>query len=132
MNKDNDPKKTACRKAHQQRRLPANAACIGCGEKFPNALDLHHVMGRAHKRDLTGILCKNCHLKVTEGQLREGATLQPVSGFLELILAQFENLAAFFRSLAEAFDWLVQRLKDFILSLDAQLPNWRESLDEGA
>jgi len=125
MSKDNNPKKNARREEEQRRRLPPDAACVACGESNPKVLELHHAAGRAHERDLTAVLCKNCHLKATEGQLREEVELRATDSFLERIAMIFGNLAAFFRFLAEAFDRLAEQIKTFAGNLVAELSTLR-------
>lgn len=131
MAKDNNPKKTATRAAKQRRRLPPNAVCNTCGESDPIVLEQHHIAGRAHDPDTTIILCKNCHKKATEGQLREGVPLGATTSFPDRLAAMLAGLAAFFRFLADAFDRLVEQVKDFAGSHDAQLAGGCTAISEG-
>jgi hypothetical protein len=132
MAKDNNPKKTATRGEKQRRRLRPNPACNGCGESDPAVLEQHHVMGRAHDPKLTIILCRNCHKKATEGQLREGVPLGATTSFPDCLAAMLAGLAAFFRFLADAFDRLVEQVKDFAGSHDAKLAGGHAALSEGS
>ena len=125
MSKDKNPKRTARRVAKQRRRLPPDARCVACGESAPEALECHHVMGRAHQRDLTAPLCRNCHAKATEEQLREETPLRATENLPERLAAILGALAAFFRFLADSLDRLAEQLKAFIGSLDARCPGWR-------
>ena len=111
MTKDENPKKTARREAQRRRRLPPDACCIRCGETAPEALEQHHPMGREHQRDLTATLCKNCHAKATEGQLREEVPLLAANNFPDRLASILKAVAAFFRFLADAFDGLVEEVR---------------------
>jgi hypothetical protein len=130
MSKDKNPKKNARREAKQRRRLPPDAVCSICGESAPHLLEEHHVMGQAHEGTVTIILCKNCHGKATEGQLREEVELRATDTFLERIAAIFGSLAAFFRFLAEAFDRLAKQVKDYAANLVAEMSALRLAAKE--
>ena len=132
MSKDKNPKNTARREARRRRRLPADAVCLTCGENAPVALELHHPMGAAHEPDLTAPVCKNCHAKTTEGQLREEVPLRATQNLPDRLAAILTALAAFFRFLADALDRLVADVKAFTGSLDASFPRWRATLSEAS
>jgi hypothetical protein len=52
----------------QYRRLgKRDPSCLGCGESNPFCLELHHVAGQKH-HDAVGIVCRNCHRKLTDQQ----------------------------------------------------------------
>lgn len=52
----------------QYRRLGTREpVCLGCGESDPFCLELHHLAGQKHHKDV-GILCRNCHRKRTDEQ----------------------------------------------------------------
>ena len=52
----------------QYRRLGRrDPACLTCGESDPNCLELHHIAGHKHHDDL-GIVCRNCHRKLSNEQ----------------------------------------------------------------
>jgi hypothetical protein len=62
------PLNPADRLERQYRRLGTrNPACLNCGESNPFCLELHHVAGKKHYDD-TGIVCRNCHRKLTDQQ----------------------------------------------------------------
>ena len=130
MRKDNDPKKTARREARQQRRLPPNAVCISCGESAPEILEQHHAAGAAHDRELTAVLCKNCHGKATEGQLREDISLGATDNFPDHVAAILGALAAFFRFLADSLDRLASQVKAFAERLNTACPEWTTAISE--
>ena len=130
MSKDMNPKKTAAREAKRQRRLPPDAACATCPESAPVALEMHHPMGAAHEPDVTVPLCKNCHAKATEDQLREDVPLSATDNLLDRLAAIFGAFAAFLRFLADAFNRLQCQVREFAGKLDAMLPGWRAELGE--
>lgn len=110
MSKDKNPKKTTARESKRQRRFPPDAVCIACGESALVALEMHHPMGAAHEPDLTVPLCKNCHAKATEDQLREDVPLSATDSLLDRLAAILGALAAFFRFLADSFNRLQDQL----------------------
>ena len=124
MRKDSNPKQTACREEKRRRRFPPGTACIGCGETSHEALELHHVMGREHDSNAVPV-CKTCHAKASEDQLREGVPLTPAENLLDRVAAIFDALAAWFRSLAEAMNRLAKEVRAFAVNLDATCPEWR-------
>ncbi len=132
MSKDMNPKKTAVREAKRQRRLPPDAACVTCGENAYVALEMHHPMGAAHEPNLTVPLCKNCHAKATEDQLREDVSLSATDSFPDRLAAILGALAAFFRFLADAFNRLQSQVKEFAGNLEVTHPEWRAELGEGS
>lgn len=125
MSEDNNPKRTARREAMQKRKLEPNAACVGCGESDPKLLELHHVAGRSHERELVTPLCKNCHARATEAQLRGETQFGKTGNLLDRIAAIFGNIAAFFRFLADSCEKIAGELIAFVTSLDAGCPDWR-------
>lgn len=131
MSKDMNPKKTAAREARRQRRLPPDAACVTCSERSHVTLEMHHPMGAAHEPNLIVPLCKNCHAKATEDQLREEVPLSATDNLLDRIAAILGAVAAFFRFLADALNQLQGQVKDFAEKLDAKFPAWRTELAEG-
>jgi len=132
MSKDKNPKKTAVREARRQRRFPPDAVCATCPESALVALEMHHPMGAAHEPNLTVPLCKNCHAKATEDQLREAVPLSATDSLLDRVAAIFGALAAFFRFLADAFNRLQSQVKEFAGKLDEKLPEWRAELGNGS
>jgi hypothetical protein len=103
-----------------------------CGESAPYLLELHHVMGKAHESDLTIVLCKNCHAKATEGQLREEVPLSATDNILDRVAAIFDALAAFFRFLADSLNQLARQVRTSMGKLDAEVPEWRAALSDGS
>jgi hypothetical protein len=132
MSRDKNPKRTARRGEKQRRRVPPDAICVGCGETKPYLLEEHHVMGKAHEPDLTAPLCRNCHAKATEGQLREEVPLTATDNVFDCVAAIFDALAAFFRFLADSFNRLAGQVRSSMGRLDAECPEWRAALSEGS
>jgi hypothetical protein len=132
MSKDKNPKRTAAREANRKRQFPRDAVCITCGESALVALEKHHPMGAAHEPDLTVPLCKNCHAKATEDQLREDVPLSATDSFLDRVAAILGALAAFFHFLADSFNRLQSQVKEFAGKLDAKFPEWCAELGEGS
>jgi hypothetical protein len=89
-------------------------------------------MGREHEGDLTIILCKNCHARATEGQLREEVPLGAASNLPDRVAAILDALAAFFRFLADSFNRLAGQVRSSMGKLDAEVPEWREALSDGS
>jgi hypothetical protein len=132
MSRDKNPKRTARREAKQQRRVPPDAVCAGCGKGAPYLMEQHHVMGRAHEPDLTAPLCKNCHAEATQGQLQEEVPLSATDNILDRVAAIFDALAAFFRFLADSFNRLAGQVREFVGNLDGKYPEWRSELSDGS
>jgi hypothetical protein len=52
----------------QYRRLGRrDPICLSCGEANPFCLELHHLAGQAQHDD-AGIVCRNCHRKLSDKQ----------------------------------------------------------------
>lgn len=110
MDGETDPLGKALRKGRRQRRLGENPACVFCGETSPEALrrvkrkilERHHVAGIANDPQLTVVLCRNCHAKLTEGQLDHGLALDHDQdrGTLERLEQVLRGLALFFSELS--------------------------------
>lgn len=66
--------------------------CLLCGEDNYRCLELHHVAGQAYDQ-ITGILCRNCHRKLSDPTENRCAPDDPPLmeriGYLLLGLAQF-------------------------------------------
>lgn len=70
----------------QFRRLGTREpVCVGCGESDPFCLELHHLAGRTQHND-TGIVCRNCHRKLSDLQLGHAPLAAPGSlGHSEIV-----------------------------------------------
>jgi hypothetical protein len=74
-----------------------NPVCIHCGEDDWRCLELHHVARRAND-DLTAIVCRNCHRKVSDASDNGSADLNPP--ILERVGQLLMGLAEFLIALA--------------------------------
>ena len=76
-------------------------------------LEAHHVFGAAH-HPLKGYLCLNCHRIMSEGQLREGAQLEPAMSFLEQLASALLSLGGFLAEIGKALmAWAREILRRF-------------------
>jgi hypothetical protein len=71
-------------------------------------LELHHIAGRAFD-DETVPVCRNCHARLTDHQ-RDHSPAKPAGGFVE-------SIRRFLLGLADLFEMLVKRLREFATSL---------------
>jgi hypothetical protein len=100
------------RQRREQRALERlgsnNPSCVICGCDDPFALELHHIAGRAFD-DETVRVCRNCHARLTDHQ-RDHSPAKPAGGLVEPI-------RRFLLGLADLFEMLVKRLREFATSL---------------
>ena len=112
---DPDPLGVDLLRNRATRRLPADAACVLCGErdrevlgKRPassvqaSVLELHHVGGRANDPDMTVVLCLNCHRRMSDRMPLYGVDLgpDPNRSTAERLVRVLRGLAVFFEHLA--------------------------------
>jgi 5-methylcytosine-specific restriction endonuclease McrA len=131
-----DPIANDRRAARRKHALGPDAACALCGEQTPETLsrishttlEEHHASGRANDPDLTVVLCRNCHARVTEAQLRLGVDLhhRERRTLLELTEAALLSLAAFDRARADAEQKQAAKHRAFEARLDRDCPGWRD------
>src|SRR5262245_24140197 len=108
--KQPDPIQTAARHIQREKRLGVRATCLICGEtnlaalrRAPRSLfEEHHVVGKANARDLTVVVCLNCHRKATEGLEASGVSMDEPRDLLERLVMIFRGLAEFLRMLADS------------------------------
>jgi len=93
-------------------RLGANnPRCIFCPCDDPLALELHHIAGRGYDGGLV-IVCRNCHRRLSDAQKdHPPASSDPPS--------DAERIAHFLLGLADLFELLVKRLREFATKLFA-------------
>lgn len=100
----------------KQRRLEklgtTHPRCGMCGEADDRALELHHVAGRKHD-DVTVILCRNCHRKVSDNQKDHPAIITQADPMLAII-------GSFLLGLADMLNIIVAKLCEFGLALIAR------------
>lgn len=126
--KDPDPIGADKRRAWAARELPADAACVCCGETNKLVLERHHIAGASNDKVLTVVLCRTHHHLMTIGQLDLGVDLawrKSGDTLLERLVAVLRGLAVFFESLAHALMAWADRLAALIAALDARCPGWR-------
>ncbi len=82
-----------------------NPRCVVCGEDFPKCLEAHHLGKRAHD-ETTTFACLNCHQKLSDKQLDYPRAVVGSS-------AQDQQIAYFLLGIADLFELLVAKLKEF-------------------
>lgn len=100
------------RKQRALERLGSNnPRCVVCGCDDPLALELHHIAGRAFDEETVPV-CRNCHRRLSDyqkdhsiAQAKQDSDLTPISRFLD--------------GLADLFEMLVKRLREFAAKLAA-------------
>jgi hypothetical protein len=104
------------RERRKQRRLDKlgtnNPRCGTCGEADDRVLELHHVAGRKHD-DVTAILCRNCHRKMTDNQKDHPAVITQADPMLA-------SIGNFLLGLADMLSIIVAKLCEFGLALIAR------------
>ncbi len=103
------------RKQRALERLGSNnPRCVICGHDDPLALELHHIAGRAFDGKLVPV-CRNCHRQLSDWQKDHAPQLdRPPS--------EFQRIAHFLEGLADLFEMLVKRLREFAGKLLALEP----------
>jgi hypothetical protein len=107
------------REARHQRALerlgPNNPRCCICVEDDPRCLERHHIPGRGHG-DEEAIVCRNCHRKLSDMQedhpSQIGTPPDPV-----------EHIAHFMFGIADLFELLIKKLREFGALLIEQVRN---------
>jgi hypothetical protein len=91
----------------QYRRLGTREpVCVGCGESNPFCLELHHLAGQKHQGD-TGIVCRNCHRKLTDQQ-RDHVPPSPAKPS-----ARSATIGRYLLGLADLLLMIANALRDF-------------------
>jgi len=131
-----DPIGADARRAARRRKLPADAACVYCGERNPkmlvtasrSLLDRHHLGGKANDPGLIAVLCLNHHALNTAAQLDAGVEFGDdlTRTMPERLVSVLDGMAVFFALLAEHCALWAQRLADLIVAWDGLNPAWRE------
>lgn len=101
------------RAARHLRRLGGGKPrCALCPETDPRALEVHHVHGRNHG-EITVILCKNHHAKVSDLQQVFGADLRAAPSIRERLPQMLRSQAALLGELLNAhLDWADELERD--------------------
>jgi hypothetical protein len=98
------------RKQRALERLGSNKPrCVVCGYDDPHALELHHLAG-ADFDDETVPVCRNCHRRLNDWQ--KDHPLQRDNPPCDA-----ERMAHFLEGLADLFEMLVKRLREFATKL---------------
>jgi hypothetical protein len=129
-----DPIRDAARTTRRRHKVPPGAACLLCAEKDPDCLiavartilEAHHIFGVGTLPD-TVWLCPTCHRKLHVWLLDAGLDFSHPAEriLLEVIRIVLVASAVVFRTLADTYQWLAERLAAFIASLDNHCPTWR-------
>lgn len=127
---DRDPTRTTAREARRRKLLGPHPVCVRCGEDRPEAFEWHHTGGREHDPDRESLLCRNCHAVVSESQRRGDVDLAPQANPLDREIARHRALAVDLRDSGDAEDRAAARLEKLRVSLDSELPQWREHLEK--
>ena len=117
---DPDPIGTDVRHTQRLERLgPGPHSCLFCGVEDPillirkplswlkarvpkRLLEEHHLVGRNHDPNLTGLLCHNCHFLAHEGYLQAGISMRFEPDPILRVATMLEALAVFLKILATA------------------------------
>jgi hypothetical protein len=98
------------RKQRALERLGSNnPRCVICVCDDPLALELHHIAGRAFDSETVPV-CRNCHRRLSDYQKdRSLGHKKPAS--------ELEPIRRFLLGLADLFEMLVKRLREFAAKL---------------
>lgn len=116
-----DPIAAAHRRTTRRALIPDKAACP-CGERNPDLLEDHHVLGVAGSDTVRVWLCLNCHRRQTIAQ-HDLQALPPAGRYrpppdttLERIARALRSLAAFVHELAH---WLIRTADELLAEVAA-------------
>lgn len=94
------------RKQNRLEKLGTNhPVCVICGENDWRCIEQHHIAGQHYGNDLSNV-CRNCHRKLSDEQKDH----PPI---LNKIVTQHDCIGHFLLGLADLFELLVERLREF-------------------
>ncbi len=103
--KETEIRREARRQRAVERLGTKDPRCIYCGESDPLVLERHHLAGRAFDEG-TVIVCRNHHRKLSDRQKDHPEQITEIPDSLEII-------AHFLQGLADLFEFLVAKLREF-------------------
>jgi hypothetical protein len=105
-----DHKDKETRKQNRLEKLATNhPVCVVCGETDWRCLEQHHIAGQHYDAELANI-CRNCHRKLSDEQ-------KDHPSMMEQPPAQTEQIGHMLIGLADLFELLVERFREFGLFL---------------
>jgi hypothetical protein len=113
-------------KRHQsalERLGSKNPKCIFCGADDPSILEKHHIAGRGFDRH-TVIVCRNHHRKLSDLQKDHPQKIAEPPDVLEII-------AHFLLGLADLFEFLIEKMREFAAQLLERADPNRDNLEPG-
>jgi len=100
------------RKQRALERLGSNnPQCVLCSHNDPLALELHHLAGQAFGDDTVSV-CRNCHRQLSDYQKDHSLKQEKPDG-------ELEPIRRFIEGLADLFELLVKRLREYAAKLGA-------------
>jgi hypothetical protein len=136
-----DPVRAHVRRQRILRQLPPDATCLFCHERDPDLLSTrkgyrrlleeHHVAAFDNDPELTVVLCRNCHAKVTAGQF-DAETFVPggAESDLERVAFGLRSVGVFFAMFSRTMFVWADRLLSQARNLDENSPGWRNDHEE--
>ncbi|MGA8611667.1 MAG: hypothetical protein WB760_08085 [Xanthobacteraceae bacterium] len=115
------------RDARRQRAIErlgcSNPACVICGENDPLVLEKHHLEGQAFGNTFV-IVCRNDHRRLSDRQKdHPGKIGDPPD--------ELEKIAHFLLGLADLFELLIKKLREFAAGLTKRADPNRDNLEPG-
>lgn len=107
---EENPIQNDVRKTKRRCKLGENPACAHCGDRRPEVLEKHHLVGKANEPALTITLCRNCHAVATERLRQSGVSMEPPPTLLQRLLAILKGIACSLIQVAECLFDVVQKL----------------------
>jgi hypothetical protein len=94
------------RKQNRLEKLGTNhPVCVICGENDWRCIEQHHIAGQHFTGDLSNV-CRNCHRKLSDQQ-KDHTPMQYQT------VTEPERMGHFLIGLADLFELLVERLREF-------------------